>query len=119
MYHCGASIRNSDLMKALTHQRFNGVKFSECKERLRILNTSSYGGVHRALENLPKYYFSEYYPDVPSRQRAPNGVLCVDLLNIPFPDQSLDVVISEDVLGGYKILLYYDNRYNQADGEDL
>lgn len=28
-------------------------------------------------------------------------------------------MISEDILGRYNILLYYDNVYNQADGEDL
>lgn len=96
--HCGASLRNSDVMKTLKKTTFNGQLFEKCKNKLYIANTSSYGRVHCALKHLPNYIYSEYYPNIPSGQRAENGVLCVDLLNMPFDDESLDVIISEDVL---------------------
>lgn len=96
--HCGASLRNSDVMKTLKKTTFNGQLFEKCKNKLYIVNTSSYGGVHCALKHLPNYIYSEYYPNIPSGQRAENGVLCVNLLNMPFDDESLDVIISEDVL---------------------
>lgn len=96
--HCGASLRNSDVMKTLKKTTFNGQLFEKCKNKLYIVNTSSYGGVHCALKDLPNYIYSEYYPNIPSGQRAENGVLCVNLLNMPFDDESLDVIISEDVL---------------------
>lgn len=96
--HCGASIRNSDVMHVLQKQKFRGKPFEQCKNELRILNTSSYGGVHRALSQLSSYVFSEFFPNIPSGKKAENGVLCVDLLNMPFDDESLDVIISEDVL---------------------
>ncbi|MCI2105457.1 MAG: class I SAM-dependent methyltransferase [Intestinimonas sp.] len=84
-------------MGVLHKHLFNEISFGKCASTLQILNASSYGGVHRALKTLPGYRFSEFFPDVPSGKFSTSGVLCVDLCQIPFPDESLDVVITEDV----------------------
>lgn len=60
--NCGASIRNSDVMGVLKGLTFQGKPFPERCHDLKILNTSSYGGVHKALFDLPDYQFSEFCP---------------------------------------------------------
>ncbi len=49
------------------------------------------------LHFLPGYIASEYFDDIPNGGYK-DSVLCLDLMNIPLADESLDLVISEDVI---------------------
>lgn len=99
--HCGASIRNSDVagqLKAAICE--SGMGLYEIKEELdkyRILNACSGGAIHNALKDSAGYTCCEFFDQVPSGETY-NGVLCVDLCNMPFEDNTFDFVISEDVL---------------------
>lgn len=100
--HCGAALRNSDLTEELLNELCTCDAESSISDRLqmlekfRILNTCSSGYIHKALSGLPNYIVSEYFDDVPNGNFK-GDVLCVDLMNIPFDDNALDVIISEDV----------------------
>ena len=97
---CGASIRNSDLAKGILDAF--GIRERSLKSALpklsgyRILNTCSSGKIHDCLHRLPGYVASEYFDDVPNGEKKGN-VVSADLMNLPFADESFDLVISEDV----------------------
>lgn len=98
--HCGASLRNSDTAKQIVFS-FTGKKTISLREfasqsSLRILNTCSSGYIHEALKSADGYVASEYFQDIPGGEWK-NGVVCVDLQEIPFENNSFDLVISEDV----------------------
>jgi SAM-dependent methyltransferase len=63
---------------------------------LTVLNTSSRSPLSRALGSGRNIYNSEYFEDVPPGGEK-NGVRCENLEALAFPDDSLDLVISEDV----------------------
>ncbi len=99
--NCGASIRNSDTaLSILKFINSRAESLSELTEKdvegKLILNTCSSGSIHDALKHFPGYICSEYFKDVPSGEYY-EGILSVDLSNIPFPDNSIDLIISEDV----------------------
>jgi len=65
----------------------------------RVYNTEASRSLHEWLKGITKNYTcSEYFgPEYKSGDLV-NGVLCQDLTNLSFPDNSFDVVISSDVL---------------------
>jgi SAM-dependent methyltransferase len=65
---------------------------------LKIFETQSDGAIQWALDGLPGYVCSEYIDDVPSGKYGPNGILCQDLHALSFPDDTFDLVITQDVL---------------------
>jgi SAM-dependent methyltransferase len=89
---CGRNLRNNDVLHVI-FKEFGGMEGLEDK---KILNTSSVGTVHEKLKRLPNYICSDYFDDVPSGTYR-NGILCADIMNLPFRDNSLDLVISEDI----------------------
>ncbi|WP_342757077.1 methyltransferase domain-containing protein [Kineothrix sedimenti] len=99
--HCGASLRNSDVAgEVIAYIRGENTGLKNQKEKLdkyRILNTCSSGYIHNALKGCEGYTCCEYFSQVPSGSIY-NDVLCVDLCNIPFDENTFDIVISEDVL---------------------
>lgn len=98
--NCGASIRNSDvageLLGYINEWNSDLTSMTERLSGLNILNACSSGYIHNALKNLPEYTCCEYLDGVPSGEYQ-DGVLCVDLCNIPFPADTFDLVITEDV----------------------
>lgn len=98
--NCGASIRNSDvageLLGYINEWNSDLTSMTERLSGLSILNACSSGYIHNALKNLPEYTCCEYLDGVPSGEYQ-DGVLCVDLCNIPFPADTFDLVITEDV----------------------
>lgn len=99
--NCGATIRNSDTSREILDFLNTGkeclcdVSGTDLSEKL-ILNTCSSGSIHDALKKCETYICSEYFETVSSGEYL-NGVLSVDLMKMPFPDNSLDLIISEDV----------------------
>lgn len=99
--NCGASIRNSDVMHIVIKSLIDrDIPLPEAKDeisRFKILNTCSSGAIHMALEQSYNYCCSEYFDGIPNGTKVKANTYCVDLRNIPFPDESFDAVISEDV----------------------
>ncbi len=52
----------------------------------------------RFLGGDPRFHCSDYLEDVPRGEPLPGGGTCQDLEKLTFPDDSFDVVITEDVL---------------------
>lgn len=98
---CGCGLRASDLLKTIgRYEKINLHKgiAGELKDK-KILNCGSTGYVHEAMKTCNHYIASEYYDNVRSGEiNETTGIMCVDLQNMPFDDDSLEVVISEDVL---------------------
>lgn len=63
----------------------------------RIYNTASQGTIHAFLKNCSGYVCSEFLHGVPPGSKH-NDVLCQDLQSLTFPNESFDLVITEDVL---------------------
>ncbi len=106
--NCGASIRNSDTAgEFLNHMHELDSDLISVRKRLtdvRILNACSSGYIHEALKELPNYTCCEYFDEIASGEYQ-EGVLCVDLCDIPFPANTFDFVITEDVfehIAGYE-----------------
>jgi SAM-dependent methyltransferase len=64
---------------------------------IAVLNTSSRSPIARALGNASNIFNTEFFDDVPSGSTK-DGVRCENLENLSFADETLDLVISEDVL---------------------
>lgn len=98
--NCGASIRNSDVagevIRYISGDESGLIDQGEKIEKYSILNTCSTGYIHEVMKDLTNYTCSEYFDDIPSGDYC-EGILCVDLCNIPFMDNTFDIVISEDV----------------------
>ena len=98
--HCGASIRNSDvageILNFIQLPDADLVSASNELAKRSILNACSSGYIHNALKDLPEYTCCEYLDGLPSGEYQ-DGVLCVDLCNIPFPANTFDIIITEDV----------------------
>ncbi len=56
------------------------------------------GGIPDTLRGWKNYSMSEYFDDVPVGTPGPQGVRCEDLTRLTYPDESFDVVISQDVI---------------------
>jgi len=100
---CGAKRRSSDLVSALL--RVVGANPSSCLSNemgsladLRIYEAQADGILHAALAGLPHYTCSEYLDTTPGGAIGADGIRCEDLQHLTFPDDSFDLVISQDVL---------------------
>ena len=65
---------------------------------LKIYEAQTDGSIHSILNGLPGYVCSEYFDDVPPGLDGPNGIRCEDLQALSFPDNTFDLVITQDVL---------------------
>lgn len=89
---CGRHLRNNDVLHMIK-QEYGSF---ENLDGLKILNTASVGSVHEKLKNYNNYICSDFFDGVPSGKYR-NGILCVDLCNLPFENNSIDLIISEDI----------------------
>jgi len=65
---------------------------------LRIHEFGFSGAIATTLRGWDNFSVSEYYDDIPPGAVGPHGVRCEDLHNLTFPDNSFDLVITQDVL---------------------
>lgn len=63
-----------------------------------VHNTESTGALHQRLQASPGYTFSEYWGPQYRSGEVVNGVRHEDLQALSFPDESLDLMLSSDVL---------------------
>jgi SAM-dependent methyltransferase len=99
---CNSTSRNRYLAKVL--QDLYGVKppyslrkFSEMNPELAIYEASASGPIHNALKHLKGYVCSEFFYDIPGGQYSKSGVRSENIESLTFADNSLDLVITQDV----------------------
>ncbi|WP_406696067.1 class I SAM-dependent methyltransferase [Singulisphaera sp. Ch08] len=66
-------------------------------EDLKVYNTDAHSAIHSVLAPMKNYVCSEYLGDELAGGEYVNDVQHQDLMNLSFPDASLDVVLSADV----------------------
>ena len=100
---CGACTRNGDVARAII-QTFVGHTPLSLEEALpylkdlTIYEAQASGPIHNRLKSLPHYIASEYLDGVPLGSQNKSGVRCEDLQQLSFSDNTLDLVITQDVL---------------------
>ncbi len=100
--YCGSFSRNRHVAKVL-QERFAILppyslgKLLDAKPDLKVYEAASYGPIHNTLKNLKGYVCSEFFYDVPPGQCNKQGIRCENLEYLTFPDDSFDVVITQDV----------------------
>ncbi len=67
-------------------------------KQFKIYEAQSDGAIHSVLHDLPGYVCSEYFDDMPPGEVGSYGVRCEDLQGLTFPDNTFDLVITQDVL---------------------
>lgn len=111
--NCKASIRNSDVAGEILNyiDELDGdlISMAERLSGLNILNACSSGHIHNVLKNLPNYTCCEYLDGIPSGEYD-DGILCVDLCNIPFLANTFDLVITEDV---FEHIVHYEKAMEE------
>jgi SAM-dependent methyltransferase len=65
---------------------------------LAIYNTECTRAIHNNLSGMKNYICSEYYGPQYKSGEMVNGVLHEDLINLSFVDETIDIVLSSDVL---------------------
>jgi len=65
---------------------------------LSIFEAQASGPIHDSLKDLSLYICSEFFDDIPNGDRNNDGILCENLQNLSFPDETFDLVITQDVL---------------------
>lgn len=98
--YCGASIRNSDLARMVTKyclKETTSIKESINKlGKINILEAQSLGPINKILNESDNYTSFEYFDNIdPGKYK--NGVMCNDLMNLTFSNESFDLVITQDV----------------------
>lgn len=64
---------------------------------LKIYNVESNGALHHYLKHIKNYVCSEYFGPYEQFGKEQNGVLNVDLMDIPFKENTFDMVVSTEV----------------------
>lgn len=67
------------------------------KANIAIYNVESNGALHEGLKHIKNYVCSEYFgpPEIIGNEQ--NGILNIDLRNIPFKENSFDFVVTTEV----------------------
>ena len=99
---CGGSKRSRDLARVVLETLCPAAPASlaegrGCLEGLSIYEAQASGAVHRHLSALPRYLCSEYLDGVAPGSTDERGVRCEDIERLTFPDDSFDLVITQDV----------------------
>ena len=104
---CGATMRDRQLASGLLQiiatrlgQTAADIKtFRQSSGRsLRILDSDSFSPINRILRGLPGYVHSQFLPGLVNGDRIADGSVNVNLEDIPFPDNSFDIVMTSDVM---------------------
>ena len=100
---CGASKRNSDVALAILkvlgfHENCTLREITNYLEHLHIYEAQASGAIHDVLSILPNYVCSEYFDDIEPGKLHPSGVRSESLQNLSFPDNSFDLIITQEVL---------------------
>jgi GT2 family glycosyltransferase/SAM-dependent methyltransferase len=73
-------------------------ELARLRSDLCMYEIGSVGGIVETLRGHPGYTSSEYFEGVRSGAAAPGGIRGEDAQSVTFPDESFDLVISQDVM---------------------
>ena len=97
---CGCCARNRHIARwvigEFAERGIRSLSDFRGRQNLEVLNTAALGILAAKMGKGPNLYHSEYFDGVPSGA-SKDGILCQDLKNLAFPDNALDLIISEDV----------------------
>src|SRR6185312_11823898 len=105
---CGASMRQRQMA-------FGLLELAACREGTRpadlrawrarvapggaeIVDTDSFSAISYVLRGMAGYLHTQYKPELPNGDRLADGSINADLLAMPFADDSLDVIMTSDVM---------------------
>jgi SAM-dependent methyltransferase/MoaA/NifB/PqqE/SkfB family radical SAM enzyme len=99
---CGASRRSRDLVTGILKTYGLDALGSLTDQlsgltHLTIFEAQAEGPLHRVLRQLPDYRCAEFFDGIPLGSTNAAGVRCEDLERLTFADDSLDLVITQDV----------------------
>jgi|GEM_PF-204877 len=100
---CKGSKRNRDLAEAIlkTFGKKEELSLEEAFHSLKhlaIFEAQGSGPIHQVLCQLPHYSCSEYFDDISAGITNREGVRCENIEKLTFPNNSFDLVITQDVL---------------------
>jgi SAM-dependent methyltransferase len=98
---CGSIARNRHVAKIIlelcpTSPKSNSLKEFARRTDLTILHTCNSGAIHEELKVGSGYRVSEFYDNIPSGDYV-KGVQCQNLEKTTYEDDSMDIIITEDV----------------------
>ncbi len=101
---CGASSRIRCLAEGLLREVAKELPaktirdLSDTDLDLRILDTDNFSSIRKFLKGRSFYATSAYLPDKKNGQQIGKGAWNVDLMDIPFDDETYDVIVTSDVM---------------------
>ena len=99
-HNCGAIKRHNDVARILLEvMESRAPCLSEAKQdlhNLKIYLPESYGPIYNVLSRLSNFVCSEFWDDLPVGTTKDN-VRCEDVQNLTFPDESFDIIITQDI----------------------
>ena len=99
---CNGTLRNHDVARAILQTYAPGADaLPRALDRLRplkIFEAQASGQLHQALAALPGYRCAEFFDEVAPGRNNAAGIRCEDLGRLTFPDDSFDLVVTQDVL---------------------
>ena len=99
---CHSNSRKRHLASVILDMITDNHRFSSLREipsdtAVRIYNVESNGALHSNLRHINGYVCSEYFGSYEEIGSEKNGILNVDLQNIPFEDAQFDYIFSTEV----------------------
>jgi SAM-dependent methyltransferase len=97
---CGSISRNRHVAKALCEIfKKRSIKEFANDKSIKLYNTDIRDSFDHVLGKSSNYVKSALMPEVPLGTRVDERTYCQDIHQLTFPDESFDVVISQDVFG--------------------
>jgi SAM-dependent methyltransferase len=100
--NCRSNSRNRHVAKLLCdtfmiREPYSLEKFTGSLPNLSVYEAQAGGAIHNKLKFLNNYNCSEFFGDVARGSVTSKGILCQDLENLTFSDNSFDLVITQEV----------------------
>ncbi len=99
-HNCGATMRQNNVAQTIlkaTETRASSLSVAANDiDKLKIYVLESYGPIYNVLSKSSNTTCSEYWNDIPSGTVV-GKVRCEDVQNLSFPDESFNIIISQDV----------------------
>ncbi|MDC8098324.1 class I SAM-dependent methyltransferase [Chryseobacterium rhizosphaerae] len=86
-----------ELINKKNKTSYNSLRKIKKDSGLKIYNVESNGALHHYLKHINNYVCSEYFGPYEMYGKEQHGILNVDLMNIPFDDNTFDLVVSTEV----------------------
>lgn len=85
------------ILETVYNNAYKSFKEIHKNSEFKIFNTESNGAIHDYLKHVNNYVCSEYFGPYETFGKEKDGVLNIDLMDIPFNENIFDLVISTEV----------------------